>query len=144
MFIIDIIKCMYWYNEIGYQINTVLCLIKVNSYTIEFAVHTSCYCISDLLCVSSLFYVSLLLFLSFFSFIYQVPQFFFYIPSSLPISLLKVLGSFKYSLRNKKLYLPKRIHPGKRGNSSWENKPVLGLSRQQVVEFEWKILATKF
>ena len=32
-----------------YQINTMLCVIKVNSYTIELSVHTSCY--SDLLCV---------------------------------------------------------------------------------------------
>ena len=30
------------------------CLIKVNSNTIELTVHTSCYCISDLLCVTAL------------------------------------------------------------------------------------------
>ena len=34
------------------DINTMLCPIKVNSYTIEFTVHTSCYCVSDLLCVT--------------------------------------------------------------------------------------------
>ena len=31
---------------------TVLCLIKVNSKTIEITMHTSCYCILDLLCVT--------------------------------------------------------------------------------------------
>ena len=35
-----------------YCINTVLCLIKVNSKTIELTAHTSCYCAFDLLCVS--------------------------------------------------------------------------------------------
>ena len=34
-----------------YQINTVLCLIKVNSNTIKLTVHPSFYCILDLLCV---------------------------------------------------------------------------------------------
>ena len=29
-----------------------LCLIKVNNNTIEHAVHTSCYCVLDLLCVT--------------------------------------------------------------------------------------------
>ena len=33
-------------------INTVLNLITVNSNTIEYTVHTSCYCASDLLCVT--------------------------------------------------------------------------------------------
>ena len=32
-----------WYNEILYHINNVLCLIKVNSISIELKVHTSCY-----------------------------------------------------------------------------------------------------
>ena len=40
-----------WYIEILYCINTVLCLIKVNSNTIELKVHTSFYCVFDLLCV---------------------------------------------------------------------------------------------
>ena len=31
-----------------------LCPIKVNSNTIELTVHTSCYCVLDLLCVTSL------------------------------------------------------------------------------------------
>ena len=39
------------YNEIIYRINTILCLIKVNSNTIELTVHTSSNRISDLLCV---------------------------------------------------------------------------------------------
>ena len=30
------------------------CLIKVNSNTIELTVHTSCYCVLDLLCVNNL------------------------------------------------------------------------------------------
>ena len=33
------------------DINTMLCLIKVNSNTIELNVHTSCDCVLDLLCV---------------------------------------------------------------------------------------------
>ena len=33
--------------------NTMLCPIKVNSNTIELTVHTSCYCVLDLLCVIS-------------------------------------------------------------------------------------------
>ena len=32
-------------------INTMLYPIKFNSNTIELTVHTSCYCVSDLLCV---------------------------------------------------------------------------------------------
>ena len=36
------------------DINTTLCPIKGNSNTIELTVHTSCYCILDLLCVSNL------------------------------------------------------------------------------------------
>ena len=40
-----------WYNEILYRINSVLCLIKANSNTIELTVHTSYYWILDLLCV---------------------------------------------------------------------------------------------
>ena len=35
-------------------INTVLCIIKVNSNTIELIMHLSCYCILDLLCVNKL------------------------------------------------------------------------------------------
>ena len=35
-----------------YCINTVLCLIKVNSKTIELTVHSSCYYVLDLLCVN--------------------------------------------------------------------------------------------
>ena len=31
----------YWYNEIRYRIKTVLCLIKVNSNTVELTVNTS-------------------------------------------------------------------------------------------------------
>ena len=31
-----------------------LCPIKVNSNTIELTVHTSCYCVLDLLCVKSM------------------------------------------------------------------------------------------
>ena len=34
-----------------FYINTVLCPIKVNSNTIEVTMHTSCYCVLDLLCV---------------------------------------------------------------------------------------------
>ena len=30
------------------------CPIKVNSYTIELTVHTSCYCVLDLLCINHL------------------------------------------------------------------------------------------
>ena len=33
------------------DINTVLCLIKVNSNTIELTEHPSCYCVLDLHCV---------------------------------------------------------------------------------------------
>ena len=33
------------------DINIMLCPIKVNSNTIELRVHTSCYCVLDLLCV---------------------------------------------------------------------------------------------
>ena len=33
------------------DINIMLCPIKANSNTIELTVHTSCYCILDLLCV---------------------------------------------------------------------------------------------
>ena len=36
-----------------FYINTVLCPIKVNSNTIEVTMHTSCYCVSDLLYVTS-------------------------------------------------------------------------------------------
>ena len=32
------------------DINTMSCPIKVNSNTIELTVHTSCYCVLDLLC----------------------------------------------------------------------------------------------
>ena len=39
----DIIMCAFKMNL--YLINTELCPIKVNSNTIEFTVHTSCYCI---------------------------------------------------------------------------------------------------
>ena len=46
---------MYLYNEllmnILHDINTVSCTIKVNSNTIELTMHTSCYCVLDLLCV---------------------------------------------------------------------------------------------
>ena len=31
-----------------------LCLIKINSNTIELTLHTSCYCVSDLLCVKAM------------------------------------------------------------------------------------------
>ena len=34
------------------DINTMLCPIIINSITIEFTMHTSCYCIIDLLCVN--------------------------------------------------------------------------------------------
>ena len=37
-----------------YRINTVLCFIKFNSNTIELIVHTSCYCVLDLLCVTKI------------------------------------------------------------------------------------------
>ena len=37
-------------------INTVSCPIKFNCKTIELIMHTSCYCILDLLCVNSHFY----------------------------------------------------------------------------------------
>ena len=40
-------------NEIVYDINTMSCPIKVNSNTIELTVHTSCYCVLDLLCVNT-------------------------------------------------------------------------------------------
>ena len=41
---------IYWIsNEIVIYINTILCLIKVNSKTIELTVHISCYCVLDLL-----------------------------------------------------------------------------------------------
>ena len=40
--------------EILYRINTLLCLIKVYSNTIELTVYTSFYCILDLLCVTIL------------------------------------------------------------------------------------------
>ena len=40
------------YNEIMYRINTVMCPIKVNSNTVELAVHTTCCCILDLHCVN--------------------------------------------------------------------------------------------
>ena len=44
----------YWNsNEIKIDINVILCPFKVNSITIELTVHTSCYCILDLLCVNS-------------------------------------------------------------------------------------------
>ena len=46
---------MYLYNEFLMKlndVNTMLCPIKVNSYTIELTVHTSCYCILDLLFVT--------------------------------------------------------------------------------------------
>ena len=40
---------MWWgvhkYNDFKYQINTVLCLIKVNSHTIKFTVYTSRDCV---------------------------------------------------------------------------------------------------
>ena len=36
------------------EINTMLCPIKVNGNTIEPTVHTSCYCVLDLLCVNNL------------------------------------------------------------------------------------------
>ena len=42
--------------------NIILCPIKVNTSTIELTVHTSCYCILDLLCVSI---ISLYFFTSF-------------------------------------------------------------------------------
>ena len=35
-----------------YHINTMLCPIVINSNTIELTVHTTCYCVLDLLCVS--------------------------------------------------------------------------------------------
>ena len=38
-------------NEILNDIKTMLCPIKVNSNTIELTLHTSCYCVLDLLCV---------------------------------------------------------------------------------------------
>ena len=50
-FTIDKMKCVYWYKEIMYHIYTLLCLIKVNS-TIELIVHTSCFCVLDLLFVT--------------------------------------------------------------------------------------------
>ena len=37
--------------------NTMLCPIKVNSNTIELTMHTSFYCVQDLLCVTSLIYI---------------------------------------------------------------------------------------
>ena len=40
-----------------YHINTVLCLMKVNNNTIELKVHTSCYCVSELLCVIVLCFI---------------------------------------------------------------------------------------
>ena len=33
-------------------LNAMLCPIKVNSSTIELTMHTSCYCVLDLLCVN--------------------------------------------------------------------------------------------
>ena len=39
-------------NEIVNDVNAMLCPIKVNSNTIELTVHTSFYCILDLLCVT--------------------------------------------------------------------------------------------
>ena len=36
------------------QLNTLSCLIKVNSNIFELTVHPSCYCILDLLCVTNL------------------------------------------------------------------------------------------
>ena len=36
----------------GDDIYTMWCPIKVNSNTIELTVHTSCFCVLDLLCVS--------------------------------------------------------------------------------------------
>ena len=47
-------KCTYWYNDILYHINIMLCPIKVNSNTIELIVHASSYCVLDLLCVTSI------------------------------------------------------------------------------------------
>ena len=38
-------------KKIIIHINTMLCAIKVNSITIELIVHTSCYCVLDLLSV---------------------------------------------------------------------------------------------
>ena len=40
-------------NEIVNDINTMLCPIKSNSNTIELTVHTSSYCVLDLLCKAS-------------------------------------------------------------------------------------------
>ena len=56
----------WWYhwisNKIVIDINTMSCPFKVNSNTIELSVHTSCYCVLDLLCVQgknlvTLFYI---------------------------------------------------------------------------------------
>ena len=43
------------------RLNTMLCPNKVDSYTIELTVHTSCNCILDLLCVTILLLLVLLL-----------------------------------------------------------------------------------
>ena len=39
-------------HKIIIDINTMSCPIKVNGNTIELTVHTSCYCVLDLLCVN--------------------------------------------------------------------------------------------
>ena len=63
---------MYWYNEILYRINTVLCAIKVNSNTIELITHTSCYCVLDLLCVISLLILNIENAIIFWRFVVQI------------------------------------------------------------------------
>ena len=46
-----LINSLHPNNDIQLTLHIVLCLIKVKSNTIELTVHTSCYCILDLLCV---------------------------------------------------------------------------------------------
>ena len=50
-FYLQINALLVTYKSQYYSINTVLSLIIVNSYTSEFTVHPSCYCILDLLCL---------------------------------------------------------------------------------------------
>ena len=72
------------YNQILSSINIMLCPIKVNINTIELIVHTSCYCVLDLLCVT-LCYSVLLCFSLFISQIF--PKFFLYFFLSVILSM---------------------------------------------------------
>ena len=74
--------------------HTILCTIKVNSNTIELTVHTSCYCVLDLLCVKKLIH-RIFLILSVFSDLYLAQE----VYNTYNITLFPIYGLTRHEVR---------------------------------------------